>query len=801
MDKKRSMLEKKSTSVILSVTSLVLIMCLLVVATYSWVGKSNVDNVNTNEMTLNLETGLDSKWEGSDVSNSISISGFDLREMSSANGRDFFVPDDSFNDNGSEEHAEQKRTTTDELRFRKANSADVYNGVGDKGTNKKFVQVTFSLSTEVNTDTPVYLSGLSTISGTGSQFVRVSIDSHDKGKDPVVFSNTALKGQEAETQIQAVSSIDSSGVATLGTQTPKALNAFTYTSLGDNSLFTIKSGESKKITLSIWLEGASGDFTSDIVNKQDIDVSMILTTKKDYTNNITVVDRTVSNWLKNGDSSSEQANLFVIDANNYTLDTELSQLNYYPLTLDADGKTWTATIPQGFTQIYIRRYSTTSSTTKWDYWGPLEIPGAEELNLNGTEEEKKNGISRTYNIIGNYGEGTKTESGKTYNYPSDVNNYEAGLWGDFTDSDFTEVKMFDQYSLKYNDEYGKYAYYNDSASTDNRYVPYVNMQLSYEYGGEQIATTLRYRMYPNNVNERLFNTNIFVKTDYEGMTVDNVGIVPYRLATNSSAGTPIYFGDGWQTKLSSTPYFANTGVTESSYWGNDIIYLDKNNNYDVNTNIYYATYFKDSDSNTSWGIMSKWSSAKGYYAIVVPENVQKVSFYRVKSKDKTSDSTTWTEHTNVKKRLNWSSDFTYSSTNNLFTLDSFNNMNVYLEDYYNEGKDKMHVHAWYGGSISLTGTYPGWGMSETSKTSPVGKPLFANPGIPGYAECAKFSSYSDKEHWATGDIELDGSFDSVSYHDSTLYPYSTDTPSTDTTGASTFRSKINISNSNNSSLP
>lgn len=795
MDKKRSMLEKKSTSVILSVTSLVLIMCLLIVATYSWVGKSNVDNVDTNEMTLNLETGLDSKWEGSDTSNSISISGFDLREMSSANGRDFFVPDDSYSDTDGD-----SKVDTEELRFRKANSADVYNGVGDKGTNKRFVQVTFSLSTEVNTDTPVYMSGLSSISGTGSQFVRISIDSHDKGVAPVVFSNTALKGMESESQIQAVESIDSFGVANLGTQTPKALNAFTYSNTSDsNPLFIIKTGETKKITLSIWLEGASGDFTKDIVNKKDIDVSVILTTKKDYTNNITVVDRTVSNWLKNGDASSNGANLFVIDANNYSLDTPLSQLDYYPLTLDADGKTWSATIPQGFTKIYIRRYSTTSSSTKWDYWGPLEIPGAEELNLNGTEDQKKAGINRTYNIIGNFGEGTKTENGKTYNYPTDVDNYSAGLWGEFTDSDFTEVKMFDQYSSKYNDAYGKFAYYNDGAPADNKYVPYVNMQLSYTYEGTPINTTLRYRMYPKGVSDRLFSTNILVKT--VDMTVENVGIVPYKLATTSSSGTLVSFGSGWQSKLAANPYFADTGLTETSFWGKDIVYLNNNNTYDSNTSIYYAAYIKDSDSNSTWSVMSKWNSANSYYATVVPESINNISFYRVRIKNLTANSTTWTEHTDVKKRLNWSTDFAYSSAKNLFTLDTFDNMNVYLEDYYNEGQAKMHVHSWYGGNISLTGNYPGWGMEATSKQSPVNKPLFANSGIPDYAEGAKLSSYSDKEHWATGDIELDGTFDSVAYHDNTSYKYSTDTPSTDTTGSETFRPKINISNSNNADLP
>ena len=64
MDKRKSMLERKSTSVILSVTSLVLIVCLLVVATYSWVDTSKVDTVQTNEMSLNLDTGLDQTSKG-----------------------------------------------------------------------------------------------------------------------------------------------------------------------------------------------------------------------------------------------------------------------------------------------------------------------------------------------------------------------------------------------------------------------------------------------------------------------------------------------------------------------------------------------------------------------------------------------------------------------------------------------------------------------------------------------------------------------------------------------------------------
>lgn len=648
MDKKRSMMEKKSTSVILSVTSLVLIMCLLVITTYSWVDSNDHDDVDTNEMSLQLDTGLDAKWEDSDE-NSIDISGFDLREVSSANGRDFYTPDDSFNEVTADDGVQ-----TNELRFRKVNSADIYNGKDDKGKNKKMVQFTFSLSTQVLESTPVYLSKISSISGTGSEHIRVSIDSHDGGT-PTIFSNTAVINTDGGSKTQnAVSSIDNdTGVPVCADQSMSALNAYTYSRKAP--LFTIAGRENKKITVSIWLEGASGNFSSDIVNNEDIKISLILTTKKDYTNTVQVVDRTVNNWLKNGETDSTRANMFIINASDYSLSKPLSEMNHYSLSLGDDEKTWTAQLPQNVTKIYIRRYSKATTSNSWDYWGPLELPGAAELNSSGTMTDKKAGLKLVYNILGDSHEGTK--DGVTY--PNQIDNYEAGLWGNFSDSYFKEVTMFDQTRSNFADTNGMFCYFNQSVTgADHKKIPYVNMELSYTYEinsnyKPKIESKIRYRMYPKNVTKRLFHANVFVN---DAITTSNAGIVPYYANANATQQAPIEFGSGWMASVNAGySYFAiNKSDIMWSYWGKSFTYLNLTG--DIVTedskdsgHANYQAYFNSSSSNDKYKVFMAplddtymgnqtftWSNSNRDYGAVIPKGYEtSVQFYRRSAGDNT----------------------------------------------------------------------------------------------------------------------------------------------------------------------
>ncbi|MGN0462583.1 MAG: hypothetical protein ACI4HZ_09080 [Ruminococcus sp.] len=793
MDKRKSMLEKKSTSVILSVTSLVLIVCLLVVATYSWVDTSKVDTVQTNEMSLNLDTGLDAQWEDSD-SNTIDISGFDLREVSSANGRDFFVPDDSVDDADSD-----GKVTTDELRFRRANASDIYDGKSDRGTNKRILQLSFSLRTEVNEDTKVYLSGLSSITGTGSEFVRVSIDSHDGGT-PTIFSNSVLKGYD-NTSTSAVSSLDNStGVASVSKQTVNALNSFTYST--GQSIFVIGSGETKKITVSVWLEGASGDFTDEIVDKNDINVSLTLTTKMDYTNNLTVVDRTVNNWIKNGDSASETANLFVINAENYSLDKSLSELDYYQLKLGSDGKTWTTTIPQSYTRIYIRRYSTTSASTKWDYWGPLEIPGAAELNSTGTAEERKKGLSRQYNILGDFAEGSKSIDGTTYNFPTDLDNYSAGLWGDFSADDFAEIKMFDQFSYSYSDQVGMYAFTRSGVANTAKYVPYLNMKLSYTQYGKDLRVNLRYRMYSDGSFERLYHTSVFKSTT--GITVTDAGIVPYQIGSSSQPNALVSFGSGWQANVTTSNYFANTNNSSTSYWGTGLYYLGNGNIYDIADkyrNVSYSAYLYNSDTGNKWINLAKWnisSQYKTYYAYVLPTGYSRLSYCRMAGSS--SSSTGWTN--NWATRLNNTAGAEISTISKVSIVDSFDKRRVYFTypNIRQSWDGTMYAYAFLGTSKSAN--WPGTAVSDAGQKDLIGQSIFYYD-VPGQFEYIIFNVNSDTKKTPDIDLVSNDQYDQFYYDDSGNVQGNNlkDNKINSPTGSSSYKPHINIISSEDSVLP
>ena len=138
-DTVHSIINSRKTGVIVSVVSLVLIMCLLVVATYSWVETGRESEVDlSNNLSFDVTPDLD--ITGKNVSNGkITIPNFELREVSSVDGRNVYVPDDSNNGNG------DGKTSTNELRFREANPADVYDG--KKGTappaNIRYVAFSF----------------------------------------------------------------------------------------------------------------------------------------------------------------------------------------------------------------------------------------------------------------------------------------------------------------------------------------------------------------------------------------------------------------------------------------------------------------------------------------------------------------------------------------------------------------------------------------------------------------------------------------------------------------------------------
>ncbi len=535
-DSQSSIFNNKKTGIIMSVVSLILIVCLLVVATYSWVEAGNEGEVvSSNNLSFDVTPDLD--ISGDNVTNGkIEIKDFVLREVSSVDGRNVYVPDDSFY-----EITTGDGTKTDELRFREANPADVYDGKKDTTppSNMRYVAFSFYISSPSGEDTDVYLSSSSKISGTGADYVRMSIDTHD-GNAPKVFSSSASVGYPVYTD--AVSSIDNEGKATAlsGSQTAEAFAKYSYSGEA-NSLFTIEANKKKFVTITLWLEGASGDFPDEI-SGTDISANINMKTTQDYVNTIRVMDLTQETWV-----DDDNCYLFIFDADNYDTNIKPFENPSYQMTYDSSSYTWTALIPQEVTNIYIQRYNPDDPENgNWNTWGyrdyKLTIPGAEDLINNGTDAEKEVGITRTYKIFGQYE--PETEG---------IMQYSAGIWDDNPnlnhDTGMTFVYTFD--------------------ATDTGWVGIDNgsTYIDYEYQTTYSPTPvhLRYKMsYQYDRFWRITLPEGIVNINFYHCAEDQSDNKKYKLIS----------GNKWtnQEYSSTSKFFALTGKT-SSYRGTSPIYF------------------------------------------------------------------------------------------------------------------------------------------------------------------------------------------------------------------------------------
>ena len=570
-----SIMNSRKIGIIMSVVSLMLIISLLVVATYSWVETGSEGEVDSSN-NLSFDVSPDLDITGDNVKDGkILIEHFSLREVSSVDGRNVYVPDDSNNGDG------DGVTSTDELRFREANPADVYNGDEDnKPANMRYVAFSFYISSPSGVDTEVYLAGNSSISGTGAEYVRMSIDTHDNNA-PKVFSSAVEQGYLKT--VQAVSSIDKEGVASTSTQKAEAFATYAY--VGEaNPLFILKANEKKLVTVTLWLEGTSGDFP-DSLDKSSISAHINIKTTQDYTNTIKVVDRTLGNWVYDSNSY-----LFVYDAGSENIS--------YKMDYDSSSKTWTANIPQSVTKVYFRRWNPEDASVKWNYWGdkekPITVPGAEKLYTTGSDSQKENGLNLTYNLIGNY--------------DSQLPDVEAGIWGKFDDINFREIYFFDQSSSALDDTDG---YFNGDIT------PFINMTVSYEYNGENISTNLCYRMYKNYVGNRMFRQIMFIPptTEYTVTTTFD----SYTYTEDASGASVIIKGSksisADISSIGTKKFFAYCGSdTTGNYWGVGMNYLSNKGIYtkdttgDAKTNgVRYAMYYYEDNNNNEWHSMCRWN--------------------------------------------------------------------------------------------------------------------------------------------------------------------------------------------------
>lgn len=317
--------------------------------TFSWIEGSKNGNAGSDNCVVSAGSGL--VFTGDNISNGKLNLSFDgkMEDCSSTDGRNFFFPT-----TGSL-HASQ----TSDMVFRKGTDAD---------KNTKYVSADFQISTlETMGDgtTPIYIDNTSSVTCTGNSLkpFRISLNFND-GTPPVVLCPGINKTGYYQTT-NAVSSIDSDGKAALVPVQSDSMASYWYSS--SNPVVRIKNGESKNVTLTIWLEGTDPACTSGNIALQDLNVDIKLTTAANYTKEVTFVDYSPNQWVKDKPASGSDVFMFAIDKNTFT-GTNYTEGVAYLMTRQSDNITYKTSLPETVTDVVFARYDPDDENLGYNIW-------------------------------------------------------------------------------------------------------------------------------------------------------------------------------------------------------------------------------------------------------------------------------------------------------------------------------------------------------------------------------------------------------------------------------------------------
>ncbi len=350
----------KRTNIMMSVVALLLILVLAAGITFSWVEGNNRGYVETGKLVISSGSNLVMRQDGG-VVNNIIIPACDLHQVSSADGRNFFVPMEY-----------NTSTNTSEMIFREGRDADA---------NKKYVVLDFQLQAG-DTTTPVYL-GAGTVVKCDNQDVtkalRMSFSTND-GAASKVFMPTQMPGVSGITY-SPITAVSYDGKASTTTTPSLAYGDYYYKGDGKDAqgndlskpIFSLDPGETKDITLSIWLEGTVEGYDFDSFASKDLEIYIDFTTYIEDLTKYTFVDNThgyngakSEYWVTNKADNDQYDTMMYL----YDIDTD----RYYAMSKIIDkttsrGSEWNIYVPKTIDNFTFRRYSITVDTY-WNQWEP-----------------------------------------------------------------------------------------------------------------------------------------------------------------------------------------------------------------------------------------------------------------------------------------------------------------------------------------------------------------------------------------------------------------------------------------------
>lgn len=430
----KSNYSKDFKSFIRSIVALLMAVMLVLGSTFAWIEGSKKAKANGNECTVSAGAGL--QFLGTGVKNGVLTldNSTTLEDCSSVDGRNFFIP------------------TSGSIRSADANPDEsnlsnlVFRSGLDVDSNSKYITKDFIVSSMESSSTPgktpIYI-------GSGSSFTcsdaarakafRISINFND-GTKPILICPGLTYATESRSH-NAVQTISAEGKATAASGiTADPMSKYYY---GQTPVYELPNGESRRVTVTIWLEGTDTDCTSDLAG-DTINMNLILSTEDSHMRTVTFVDYSPSSWVKKDD-----ATMYVV---------ERTSKASYAMTRTGN-ITYTASIPEGFTDIYFQR----TTDNKLD-------PNAQDAHNSWSTDEMDDNLSAstTYYAIGR-GPGTDA------NNPIDDKNY--GYW-----VNQNAPKMLDIYFTDVTDSYKIDSKVVNGVTTRNGHSPFIHYFNSTTYG-------------------------------------------------------------------------------------------------------------------------------------------------------------------------------------------------------------------------------------------------------------------------------------------------------------------------------
>ena len=330
-------LYQSNKRIFISIIALLEAILIICVATFSWIEGAKDGTVKDTGSTVSAGAGLLFKTVDGNNLTTLNLPEINLEDCSSVDGRNFFFPITE----------SEVSSTNTSLKFRAGTELDV---------NTKYISQDFIV--EALATSKIFIDGFSSVECDSNPAIlkalRISLNFND-GTAPVVLCPGLISDPTVKT-VSAVSSISQLGLATLQNTTAYAFNKFGFNT--NNPVAVINSGETKRVTFTMWLEGTDSDCILENIPSQSIKVNLILSTLENPTQEIKFIDYSPNSWV-NDVADNKNINMYVIDESND---------KRYIMRADSDGITYRANIPLDVEDVYFARFDPVNETLDYNDW-------------------------------------------------------------------------------------------------------------------------------------------------------------------------------------------------------------------------------------------------------------------------------------------------------------------------------------------------------------------------------------------------------------------------------------------------